>query len=137
MIIALYSRLPIFGRLLTIYLIISLLSSPDPCLAQQVPDYDFEPGIADPLYPAQSGPTVVIDQAHHNFHTIEGRYNAFAKVLRADGFVVKPGEQQFSKESLVDVKILVIANALHVSNATQWSKPTPSAFTPEWKLRCQ
>ncbi|MCF0074903.1 DUF4350 domain-containing protein [Dyadobacter sp. CY261] len=111
--------------------ILLLLLCVGPVLAQQVPDYDFDPQITDPLYPSQKGPTVVIDQAHHNFHRIDGRYNAFAKVLSRDGFDVKPGTEPFSKQSLAGVKILVIANALHASNETQWSKPTPSAFTPE------
>lgn len=97
--------------------------------AQQVADFRFDPIISKPFYSEQKGPVVVVDEAHHNFHTIEARYNAFAKVLTKDGYRVRPGKQPFSAASLKGVGILVIANALHVSNEKQWSKPTPSAFT--------
>jgi hypothetical protein len=36
----------------------------------------------------------------------------------------------FSAEALAGARILVIANALHASNASRWELPTPSAFTP-------
>jgi hypothetical protein len=98
---------------------------------QQVPDYDFDPKISDPSYSLRSGPLVIVDEAHHNFHTIAGRYNAFSKVLNHDGYLVEPGKKPFTSESLNGVKILVIANALHVLNKNQWSLPTPSAFTNE------
>jgi hypothetical protein len=98
---------------------------------QQVPDFDFDPEINNPAYPDHNGPVVVVDEAHHNFHTIATRYNAFAKVLTREGYVVKPGTQVFTKEGLKGVKILVIANALHASNEKEWSKPIPSAFTKE------
>lgn len=99
------------------------------CNAQQVPDFDFDPKISSPFYPEKGGPVVVVDEAHHNFHTIATRYNAFAKVLTRDGYHVKPGTQEFSAKALVGVKILVIANALNAINEKEWSKPTPSAFT--------
>lgn len=99
--------------------------------AQQVPDYDFDPKISDPSYARGSGPLVIVDEAHHNFHSIAGRYNAFSKVLTYDGYRVEAGKKLFTSESLNGVKILVIANALHVSNQNQWSLPTPSAFTNE------
>ncbi|WP_221391462.1 DUF4350 domain-containing protein [Dyadobacter sp. NIV53] len=99
--------------------------------AQQVPDFQFDPKISNPLYTNQNGPVVVVDEAHHNFHIIKSRYNAFAKVLTLDGYRVKPGTRLFSAESLSGVKILVIANALNAANENEWSKPTPSAFTPD------
>lgn len=99
--------------------------------AQQVPDFEFDPKIMDPVYPGKNGPVVVVDEAHHNFHTIATRYNAFAKILREDGYVVKEGTQPFSKESLSGTKLLVVANALHESNEKQWAKPIASAFTKE------
>lgn len=99
--------------------------------AQQVPDFNFDPKIPNPLYRNHDSPVVVVDEAHHNFHTIKARYNAFAKVLTRDSYRVKPGTQPFSAASLTGVKILVIATALHASNETQWSKSTPSAFTQD------
>lgn len=98
---------------------------------QQVPDFDFDPEITTPAYPLHDGPVVVVDEAHHNFHTIATRYHAFAKVLTLDGYVVRAGRQAFTSEGLSGVRILVIANVLHASNEKQWSKPTPSAFTKD------
>jgi hypothetical protein len=70
-----------------------------------------------------------IDEGHHNFHTLEGRYAPFAEVLRADGYRVIAASGPLSAESLAGCDVLVIANALHESNASSWTLPTPSAFT--------
>jgi uncharacterized protein (DUF2249 family) len=74
---------------------------------------------------------VLLDEAHFNFHTAGGRYQTFADLLRRDGYVVKPSALKFSKDSLKNGKILVIANALAERNQKDWSLPTPSAFTDE------
>ena len=99
--------------------------------AQQVPDFDFDPKIDIPAYADHNGSLIVVDEAHHNFHTIATRYNAFAKVLSREGYTVRPGTQAFTKDGLKDARILVIANALNAVNEKEWSKPTPSAFTKE------
>ncbi|WP_421825737.1 hypothetical protein [Larkinella sp.] len=113
--------------------VICLLFSLSPFVlwAQQVPDFDYDPHIDRPTYPKAQGPLVLVDEAHHNFHTIAGRYNAFAKVLQRDGYAVKPNTQPFTKAGLQGVAILVIANALHERNVTDWAKPNPSAFTAD------
>jgi hypothetical protein len=99
--------------------------------AQQVADTSFKPPIPRPAYPSGRGPLVMLDEAHFNFHTADGRYLAFAELLRRDGYDVKPSRSQFSKASLPGGKILVIANALAERNQTDWSLPTPSAFSDE------
>ncbi|MGH9869862.1 MAG: DUF4350 domain-containing protein [Candidatus Polarisedimenticolia bacterium] len=100
-------------------------------LAQQEPDPNFNPPIESPAWPAGAGPTVLLDGAHANFHTLEGRYQAFGRLLASDGFVVKPGGERFSGKSLAAARVLVIANALHPSNAEDWYLPNPSAFDEE------
>ena len=97
--------------------------------AQQIGDTSFKPPIENPAYPLNSGPVVIVDEAHFNFHTSEGRYKPFAELLRRDGYVVKPQRLPFSKESLNSGHILVISNALNERNKENWSLPTPSAFT--------
>jgi len=97
--------------------------------AQQVADTAFKPPIAHPAYPEGEGPVVLLDEAHHNFHTASGRYFAFAELLRRDGYRVEPSTAKFTAESLRRGAILVIANALHESNKDEWSPPNPSAFT--------
>lgn len=98
---------------------------------QQVADTLFTPDITNPAYRKGEGPVVLIDEAHSNFHTKNGRFKPFANVLQRDGYVVNPSASEFTVDQLAKGKILVIANALHPSNATSWTLPTPSAFTDE------
>ncbi|MFN7945349.1 MAG: DUF4350 domain-containing protein [Blastocatellia bacterium] len=101
-------------------------------MAQQVADTDYRPPIERPAYGQGKGPLVLIDEAHFNFHTASGRYLPFAELLRRDGFVVKGSAAKFSRDSLREAKILVIANALNERNGKgDWSLPTPSAFTDD------
>lgn len=102
-----------------------------PCGAQQTGDRSFDPVVATPAYETGKGPVVRIDEGHNNFHTAEGRYFAFAELLRRDGYVVEPHKGDLAGGSLKDVEILVISNALHERNLEDWSLPTPSAFTTE------
>ncbi len=97
--------------------------------AQQIPDLRYSPPIESPAYAIGEGPRVGIDEAHHNFHTADGRYGAFAKLLRRDGYVVVGHTESFSKESLSKLDVLVIANPLNEINDRNWKLPTPSAFT--------
>lgn len=99
--------------------------------AQQVADPDFNPPIPKPAYESGKGPLVAIDDAHHNFHTVDGRYEPFAELLRRDGYRVEGFGKLFSLESLNGVDILVISNALNERNEEDWSLPMPSAFTPD------
>jgi hypothetical protein len=97
---------------------------------QQVVDVDFVPVVTDPAYATGAGPHVAVDEGHFNFHTVGGRYQPFARTLRADGFVVRASPARFTALSLADVDILVIANALAERNQRDWSLPNPSAFSP-------
>lgn len=100
-------------------------------LAQQIPDLSFLPEIENPAYPSGKGPVVMVDEAHFNFHTTEGRYKPFAELLRRDGYIVKSLRSTFNSESLNTCQILVIANALSERNQSNWSLPTFSAFSDE------
>lgn len=97
--------------------------------AQQVADSSFAPPIASPAYAPGRGPVVLLDEAHFNFHTAGGRYLPFVELLRRDGYVVRASAERFNKASLRRGKILVVANALAEHNQTDWSLPTPSAFS--------
>ena len=99
--------------------------------AQQVADTAFAPPITTPAFAANAGPVVAVDEAHHNFHTSTGRYQPFADLVRRDGFRVRASVAPFTPEALRDVRILVIANALHERNREDWTLPTPSAFTAD------
>ena len=79
--------------------------------AQQVPDTTFDTRIARPAWPAGEGPRLVLDEAHHEFHTLSGRYFAFGALARADGFRVAPGRTPITRETLAAADVFVIANA--------------------------
>lgn len=115
--------------LFTLLLLVALMPFGGAVHAQQVADTQFRPTIARPAFAAGKGPIVLLDEAHHNFHTASGRYQAFADLLRRDGYVVKPSATGFSPYVLESGSILVIANALHESNEVDWSPPNPSAFS--------
>lgn len=100
-------------------------------LAQQVPDLDYNPPIISPAYPAGKGPRIAVDEGHFNFHTVEGRYQPLANLLRRDGYRVDGLGGPLSQETLAGVDALVIANALNARNVEDWSLPTPSAFSAE------
>lgn len=99
--------------------------------AQQVADPEADLSVTEPAFSAGTGPRVVIDGAHHNFHTVDGRYAPFAQLLRNDGFRVGGSTVPFRDESLANVDVLVIANALAAENVEEWRLPTPSAFTTD------
>ena len=90
----------------------------------------FRPPVASPAYAEGKGPTVCLDEAHANFHTLDDRFWAFGELLRRDGYVVKANTAKFDRGSLGQCSILVISNAQPGSE--RWSDypyPTPSAFT--------
>lgn len=89
--------------------------------------------VAEPRFAVGTGPRIGIDEAHHDFHTVDGMFAPFADAARADGFRVVGHREPFTATSLAALDILVIANALHERNDPQaggtWTLPTPSAFT--------
>jgi hypothetical protein len=100
--------------------------------AQQVADSAFAPAIAHPAFAPGQGPVVRLDEGHHDFHTLNGRYLTFGRLLRRDGYVVLPAPGRFTRQLLDSTRVLVIANALNEVNAgDNWKLPTPSAFEPD------
>jgi hypothetical protein len=83
-----------------------------------------------PTFARGKGPIVLIDEAHNNFHTASGRYRPFAKLLEADGFVVRSSGARFDSASLATGRVLVIANAVSTENRDEWRWPSHSAFGP-------
>lgn len=97
--------------------------------AQQAADTDYQFQVSNPSYPGGQGPRVCIDSGHQNYHTVEGRYAPFAELVSQDGFQVADFAGSFNQNSLTSCDVLVIANALHPSNSSNWSYPHPSAFS--------
>jgi hypothetical protein len=101
-----------------------------PARTQQVPDESFTPAIGKPEYQAGRGPRVLIDAAHLNFHTADGGYGPFARLLRADGYRVDSNREPFRAEALARGDVLVIVNAMHKQSEDDWAPlPNLPAFT--------
>ena len=100
-----------------------------PAVAQQAPDPEFNTSVENPAY-KKDGPRVMFDEAHHNFHTTEGRYKPFVDLMLNDGYRVIRNRQPFSKTTLGSFKILVIANALGAEEDDD-EGADKSAFTDE------
>jgi len=100
-----------------------------PAGAQQEPDSTFDTRIARPAF-TDRHPRVAIDEAHHNFHTMTGRYAPLASLMRNDGCRVVAGTRRFSAASLAGLDVLVISNALGHPDMGD-SAASHSAFTAE------
>jgi hypothetical protein len=97
----------------------------------QQADLSFEPEIPRPAYEAGQGPVVQIDEAHFNFHTVEGRYAPFTKLLRRDGYVVRGLAETPTAASLGQGDIYVVANAIAESDQKGWKLPAEPAFSQQ------
>lgn len=90
--------------------------------AQQMADPHFDGRVPRPAY-AKDGPRLVIDEAHANFHTADGRYRPFADLMRGDGYRVERGTRRFDAAALAGTGVLVIANAGSPNAAEDAVKP--------------
>ncbi len=114
-------------RLLTIAVLLLALATGT--LAQQVADPEFDTSVENPAY-SRNGPRVMFDEAHHNFHTADGRYKPFVDLLMSDGYQVIRNRKSFTKASLSGFKVLVIANALGAEDMDDEGSDQ-SAFTED------
>jgi hypothetical protein len=112
-------------------LLLLLLILPAVVIAQQVADTSFQPSIGAPAYARGRGPLIFLDEAHQNFHTLDGRYRPFGALLERDGFVMRANRSPFSRATLDSARVLVIANAVAKENQQNWVRPIRSAFTAE------
>jgi uncharacterized membrane protein len=95
--------------LLPVTVLLSLHASALP--AQQRANPDFDPTVSNPAYAPGEGPRILFDDAHDNFHTSDGRYEPFVRLMTADGFRLASNRAPFSAESLAGHDILVISSA--------------------------
>lgn len=125
-----YLRIP--NNIMVRYLLLFAFLVSNCLLGQrQYPDTLYSPPLFTPKFAQDSGPKVLIDGTHNNFHTRQGRYRPFSNVLLQDGFRVGRFDEKTTKAGLADVEILVVANALPASSLGRWEAPTASAFTAQ------
>lgn len=99
--------------------------------SSEIMDPEQVPQIADAAHPPGEGPIVWIDEAHHNMHGAEGTYWAFGEMLRRDGYRMYSWTRAFTDSVPGPTDVLVISNALAERNVSDWTLPTPSAYTEE------
>lgn len=92
---------------------------------------DWTAVVAQPAFPTGQGPVVLVDAAHGNWHTIDGRFRPFAQLLEKDGYRVRGANSKVSAQSLAGVSIFVIANAVKGGEEAVWALPTPPALEPD------
>ena len=95
----------------------------------QTADDGWSPTVNRPEFARGDGPTVLVDAAHGNFHTIDGRFSAFAELLELDGYRVQSADAEVSEELLGQASVFVISNAVYGGDDAEWTLPTAPAFT--------
>ena len=109
----------IFPGFLILFVFVSVSS------AQQIADPEFNPTVANPAY-SKSGPRVMFDEGHNNFHTMDGRYKPFVTLLLNDGYKVVRNRQPFTKTSLESFRVVVISNALGAEDMDEEGASNPA-----------
>lgn len=120
--------LPVARPWLVVLALVALL--PATSSAQQRADTAFRPLVTGPSFAPGAGPRLCLDEAHQNFHTLDGRFAVFGAMAARDGYRVRPSRAAFSAAVLGACDLLVISNA-QPSDApwNTYPRPTPSAFT--------
>ncbi len=98
---------------------------------QQLPDLDFQYDLKRIEFESVSSPTIAIDEAHNNYHTLSGGFAPLTKLLKTMGFDVVANQSSFSSESLKNIDILIIANALSDENKDTRILPAIEAFSAQ------
>ncbi|WP_299525918.1 DUF4440 domain-containing protein [Winogradskyella sp.] len=97
---------------------------------QQKPDLDFDVSIKSPKYSDEYTALIGVDDSHNNSHTIDGGFQPFAKLLRADGYQLQP-VSNITSANLKLLNTFIIANPIHQSNIGNWKRPIENAFSPQ------
>lgn len=97
----------------------------------QLAAQDWVAVVPEPAFSSGQGPLVLVDSAHGNWHTIEGRFEPFARLLEKDGYRVRSSATPITAEALSGADVFVIANAIKGGESAEWVLPTPAALEPE------
>jgi len=119
------------GILTVLGLVLQASAAPAQTGNSQTADEEWVPVVAEPSFPANAGPAILVDSAHGNFHTIDGRFAAFARLLRLDGYQVRSADAAVTPEVLAQGSVYVIANAVAGGDDAEWKLPTPPAFSAD------
>jgi hypothetical protein len=98
----------------------------------QAADEAFDAILANPEFPHGDGPRVLFDDGHRNFHTSEGRYAPFVRLLRNDGFQVASNAGAVTAEALAGQDLFVVVNALPPEGAIDAFTVEETAAVAAW-----
>jgi hypothetical protein len=126
-------RPPLPGPLLPGLLLPGLLllaAAAPPVRGGELEDSTFVATVAHPAF-TDRHPVVMIDEAHHDYFTMGGRYRALAGLLASDGLLVVPGRQPFTPRSLDSCQVLVVADAAGAADVTGKAAARPAFLAGE------
>ncbi len=126
-------RNALYKQAIAILLLFSSTAYADP-VPPTIADPKFDTTVSAPSFGFGKGPVVLMDEGHKNFHAASGRYKPVTDVLRNDGFQVDVHKGVFTKSSLQDADVLIVASAvgdIDPRDPQKWKLPVPSAFTDE------
>lgn len=92
------------------------------------PDTTWAPAVREPAFPRGAGPVVLVDEGHHERHTLGGSFAPFGRLLEADGYVARSHAGRLDLAAFEDVAVVVIANPLAEANVGRWRRPVEAAF---------
>jgi hypothetical protein len=90
------------------------------CVVVMACSREYDGGGTEVRRPAyeRSHPRVLIDQGHHNRHSIRGSYKPFAALLENDGYSVQALRGAVTAEALSRCELFVIPSALGVNDTS-------------------
>lgn len=106
---------------IVVSLVVSTTLQHNSQLPPQQADANFNASVANPAFNT-TNPIVLFDEAHNNFHTMEGSYKPFADLLTNDGYTVIPNHNKFTIAILENCSVLVIVNALGKNGGSAFSQ---------------
>ncbi|GAA0853608.1 hypothetical protein [Aliiglaciecola litoralis] len=92
-------------------------------------DPAFTPKIQTPAYEKATGPTILIDGAHHNFFVQWHYLDPFIALAQVDGYQIVISEKPFSEQTLKGIDIVMIITALPFDFTTKNQVTTEVTFT--------
>ncbi len=90
--------------------------------------YASEPGQT--ITNQKASPVILFDRGHNNYLYNESD-QIFDQFLLRHGFIVRYHRARINEGTLEGVDVFHTSNALAPENVDNWSRPTPSAFTPD------
>ncbi|HKJ16297.1 MAG TPA: hypothetical protein VJ984_02970 [Xanthomonadales bacterium] len=94
-------------------------------------DPGFSTKVKNPTYDKSTGPFMLVDAAHNNFHVTEGFIDPFVDLAENDGYQVVIGTSELTSDFLRSFQIVMIITALPFEFTTKNEVTTETTFTAD------